>query len=58
MLEYHVYILNEDNRIKGRKDLFCRDDEAAKEMAVRMVDGHAIELWREACKIARFTPAS
>jgi hypothetical protein len=37
-------------------DVLCADDEAAKEQAKPMADGHAVELWCEARKIAKFTP--
>jgi len=35
----------------------CDDDEQAKRHAKRLVDGHVVELWQEARKIAEFTPA-
>jgi len=56
MLEYRVYILNDDGKIKSGKDLTCKDDEQAKKVAKQMVDGHAIELWQAARKIAHFAP--
>ena len=34
----------------------CDDDEEAKRVSRQMVDGHAIELWQEARKIALFEP--
>jgi hypothetical protein len=44
------------HRVILRNDILCADDETAKEQAKRMVDGHAVELWCEARKIAKFTP--
>jgi hypothetical protein len=55
-VEYQIYILTDDDHIKGRKDIFCDDDEAAKKQARQMVNGHAVELWQAARKIAKFTP--
>jgi hypothetical protein len=34
----------------------CDDDEEAKRVSKQMVDGHAIELWQEARRIALFEP--
>ncbi len=56
MVEYQVYVLGDGDHIKGRKDICCEDDEAAKKQARQMVDGHAIELWQAARKIATFVP--
>ncbi|MBU6461628.1 MAG: hypothetical protein KGK01_02765 [Bradyrhizobium sp.] len=56
MKEYQVYFLSEDNHIKRREDIVCGDDENAKKIAKRMVDGLAIELWQATRKLARFAP--
>lgn len=56
MAEYQVYILTDGDHIKGRQDVSCEDDEAAKQQARQMVNGQAIELWQATRKIARFTP--
>jgi len=39
-------------------DVVCDDDEQAKRRAEQLVDGHAVELWQEARKIAEFRPLS
>ena len=54
--EYRAYIIGPDGHIQRRIDLFCADDDAAKVRAKAMVDGHAIELWQEARKVAQFDP--
>lgn len=58
MVEYQLYILTEDDRIKSREDICCEDDESAKRAARQMVDGHAVELWQASRKIAKFLPGS
>jgi hypothetical protein len=54
MAEYRAYILSPDGRISKAVDIFCDDDEAAKEKAKKLVDGHDIELWQRDRKIAKF----
>ena len=39
-----------------RISAICDDDEQAKRWAEKLVDGHALELWQEARKIAEFKP--
>jgi hypothetical protein len=56
MKEYQVYVLSDDDHIKSRQDISCEDDEIAKERAKQMLDGHAIELWQNTRKIAKFDP--
>ena len=47
-----------DGRISQRVPIACDDDEEAKRRTKQMVDGHAIELWQEARKIATFGPVA
>ena len=54
--EYRAYIVGPDGHIQRRNDLLCADDDAAKERAKALVDGHAIELWQESRKVAQFDP--
>jgi hypothetical protein len=54
--EYRAYIVGPDGHIQRRIDLLCADDDAAKERAKALVDGHAIELWQESRKVAQFDP--
>jgi len=52
---YRAYI-GPDGHVQDRVDLFCENDDDAQERAKQLVDGHAVELWDEARKIARFEP--
>jgi hypothetical protein len=53
--EYRAYILGQDGHIQKRIDLFCEDDDAAKERVEALVDGHDVELWQSSRRIATFT---
>ena len=55
MQEYRAYVVGSDGHIKLCIDLICADDDAAKERAKALVDGHDIELWQSCRKIAEFT---
>jgi two-component sensor histidine kinase len=55
---YYTYLIGEDGRISKRVPITCTDDEEAKRFAKQMVDGHALELWQDARKIATFEPVS
>ena len=54
MQEYRAYIMEPDGHIKGRVDLLCSDEEAAKERAKQLVDDHDVELWQLDRQIATF----
>jgi hypothetical protein len=54
MADYRAYILASDGRIAKAIELDCPDDEAAKEAAKQLVDGHDVELWQRARKIETF----
>jgi hypothetical protein len=54
MNEYCAYIMSPDGHIQRRVDLLCTDDEAAKDMARQLVDGHDVELWQLSRWIAEF----
>jgi hypothetical protein len=56
MREYQAYVIGEDGHIEQRIDLTCADDDAARERAESLVDGHAIELWQSDRKIATIEP--
>jgi hypothetical protein len=53
---YYAYLIGFDGRFEKRVAIVSDDDEEAKRLAKQMVDGHAIELWQEARKIATFEP--
>jgi len=53
---YTAYRIGRDGSIQRRVDFVSPDDDYARQIAKRMVDGHAIELWQRARKIDRFEP--
>lgn len=54
---YTAYVLSHDDRIMRRIDLFCRDDNDAREQARDLAAVVAVELWDGARKIGKFEPA-
>ncbi|MDB5550217.1 MAG: hypothetical protein JWL86_201 [Rhizobium sp.] len=54
MSDYRVCILGSDGHFKTSFALDCPDDEVAKAQAKQFVDGHDLELWCCARKIAVF----
>jgi hypothetical protein len=56
MHTYRAYLIKSDGHVIYRVDLVCDNDEAAKERAKLLVDGHAVELWDGPRKIAEFKP--
>ena len=58
MADYYAYLIGIDGRVSKRVPIVCDDDEEAKRFAKQMVDGHALELWQESRKIAKFEPVA
>lgn len=54
MNEYRAYVVGPDGHVLQRIDLLCADDDAAKERAKALVDGHDVELWQLDRKISVF----
>jgi hypothetical protein len=54
MPEYRVYIIGPDGHFLKSVPMECADDNEATEQAKQLVDGHDVELWEHARKIARF----
>ena len=52
MSEYRVYIIGSDGHFQSSIPLDCADDDEAIERARQLVDGHDVELWQRARKIA------
>jgi hypothetical protein len=50
--EYRVYIVGSDGHFVSSVPLECADDAEATEQAKQLVDGHDVELWQRARKIA------
>ena len=51
---YYAYVIGDDGHIQNRVEFVCSDDEEAKRCAKRLVDGHDVELWQEARRVATF----
>jgi len=51
---YRAYIMGRDGHILRPVDLHCENDDAAKEKARQLVDGHDVELWQRDRKISLF----
>jgi hypothetical protein len=56
MSGYYAYSIGDDGHVTNRVAFFASDDQEAKERAKQLVDGHPVELWQEARKIATFDP--
>jgi hypothetical protein len=54
MAEYRAYIIGTDGHFLRSVEILCPDDDAAKEYAKQLVDGHDIELWQGERQIAKF----
>ena len=54
MFEYKAYWLDRSDRVVGRIDLLCENEEDAMSQAVALVGIHSIELCKGDKLIARF----
>ena len=54
MAHYRAYLIGPDSYFIKAVDLDRADDDAAKKRAEQMVDGHDVELWQHARRIAKF----
>ena len=54
MQEYRAYVIGRDGHIELRFDLFCSDDNAARERAWLLVDDRDVELWHGEHRIETF----
>jgi hypothetical protein len=54
MAHYRAYLIDRDGHHIKAVDFECADDEGARKRAEQMVDGHNVELWEHARRIARF----
>jgi hypothetical protein len=52
MPEYRIYTIGSDGHFHSSSPLVCPDDETAKQQATQLIDGHDIELWQYARKVA------
>jgi hypothetical protein len=53
---YYAYVIGTDGHVRNRIEVICDNDGEARRCAEQLVDGHAIELWQEARKIATLGP--
>ena len=54
MAHYRLYFLNDKNHIRRAVSLECDDDASAIALINQHRDGHAMELWEGARRVARF----
>jgi len=54
MQEYCAYIVGPDGHILNRIDIFCTNEDEAKDCAVRLMEGENVELWQRDRRIAEF----
>ena len=52
MADYRVYVVGSDGHFIDVVVLECGDDAEATERAAQLVDGHDLELWQDARKVA------
>jgi hypothetical protein len=53
-LDYRLYFLNPQGRVRERVDLECGDDDEAMQVAEARAEGRAAELWRGAVLIREY----
>jgi hypothetical protein len=59
MLHYRAYLLDEHRRVVCAANLYCADEQAAKESAQQLlVDANDVELWQLDRRIAVFKSGS
>lgn len=56
MRGFRAYLIGEDGHIVVRVDIEADDEAVAGERAKQLVDGHAVELWEGATRLARLEP--
>jgi hypothetical protein len=54
MAPYRAYLIDRDGHHIQAVDINCTDDDDARKRAEQMVNGHDVELWEHARRIARF----
>src|ERR1700676_4602335 len=54
MLHYRAYLLDEHRHVISAANLYCADEQAAKERAQQLVDVNDVELWQLDRRIAVF----
>jgi hypothetical protein len=54
MAEYRAYVIGADGHFYSAVRFECPGDEEARKEAEKLVDGHDVELWQGARKVAAF----
>ena len=54
MLHYRAYLLDEHRHVISAANLYCADEQAAKERAQQLVGANDVELWQLDRRIAVF----
>ena len=54
MLDYRVFVVDENGHVLHRHDFWCETEDEAREQAKKYVDGRDVELWHRDRKIATF----
>ena len=54
MQDFCILVIGEDGHVTSRVDLWCADEEDAKEWAKQLVDRQDVELWHRDQRIAIF----
>jgi hypothetical protein len=52
---FYAYVVDQNGHVLKRIDLAFESEDAAKERAKQLMDGHDVELWQLDRKIATFT---
>jgi hypothetical protein len=55
MAEYRAYTVGADDHFIGFQEIICRDDDEAVATAMRLVNGHDVELWNGPRLVIRLT---
>jgi hypothetical protein len=51
MPNFRFYLLDLDGRIKGRQDIECEDDLAARRIAMTIDHPYAVEIWQDSRRV-------
>ena len=52
MRDYRAFVMEPDGRIRDRFEFWAEDDEKEEHARQYVVDGHAVEVWHRAERIA------
>jgi alkylhydroperoxidase family enzyme len=55
MVEYKLYCMDMDGRIRSRHDIYAKDDLDALDRARKLCHEYDVEIWQAARSVARLT---